>query len=304
MDLLITGAAGFIGSALTQALRAAGHAVTAVDDLSVTSLRPRPDRLQVRDVRSLTPADLAGVHTVVHLAAHKSVPRSFDVGGFEHNIAVDRHMIHTFAASPARRLLLASSCEVYGQQTGPLAETATHAPRSPYAAGKAATEHLAGIYQPLLKAGREIGIVRFFNCFGPHEDPDAVVPAFLDAVTQERPLAVEGSGSQARDLTHIDDTVTMLARILHAAELLPVVNCGSGHATSIRALAESVIRVAGRGTLVHTAQRPNEIRSFTADMSRYTTVYGPMTYQPLEQALAATLRDRARTWKPVAGACP
>ncbi|MGC5363382.1 NAD-dependent epimerase/dehydratase family protein [Streptomyces sp. DT24] len=169
MELLITGAAGFIGSALTGALRSAGHAVTAVDDLSVLSPRPRPDGLHVRDVRSLTTDDLARCDTVVHLAAHKSVPRSFEVGGFEHNVAVDRHLIHTFTASTARRLLLASSCEVYGQQTGPLAESAPHAPRSPYAAGKAATEHLAGIYRPRLGEGRQLGIVRFFNTFGPHE---------------------------------------------------------------------------------------------------------------------------------------
>ncbi|WP_062012182.1 NAD-dependent epimerase/dehydratase family protein [Streptomyces hygroscopicus] len=296
MELLITGAAGFIGSALTQALRTAGHTVTAVDDLSVTSPRPRPDDLQVRDVRALAPADLDGLDTVVHLAAQKSVPASFEVGGFEHNVAVDRHLIHTFAASTARRLLLASSCEVYGQQTGPLTESAPHAPRSPYAAGKAATEHLADIYRPRLDVGRQLGIVRFFNTFGPHEDSDAVVPAFLDAIAAGRPLTIEGDGTQARDLTHIDDAVTMLARILAAPALLPVVNCGSGRAIEIRALAAAVIRAAGGGTVTHTAARPNEISSFTADMALFTRVYGPIENRPLEQALADTLQQRLRTW--------
>ncbi|MGR3935256.1 NAD-dependent epimerase/dehydratase family protein [Streptomyces sp. BRA346] len=296
MELLITGAAGFIGSALTEALRSAGHAVTAVDDLSVTSPRPQPADLQVRDVRHLTPADLDGCDTVVHLAARKSVPASFQVGGFEHNVAVDRHLIHAFAASRARRLLLASSCEVYGQQTGPLAEHAPHAPRSPYAAGKAATEHLADIYRPRLEAGRQLGIVRFFNTFGPHEDPDAVVPAFLDAAAADRPLTIEGDGAQARDLTHIDDAVTILARILAGPTLLPVVNCGSGQAISVRDLAQAVIRAAGRGRVTHTAARPNEIASFTADMSLFTRVYGPARHRPLEQALAHTLKERQRTW--------
>ncbi|WP_164837423.1 NAD(P)-dependent oxidoreductase [Streptomyces sp. B29(2018)] len=296
MELLITGAAGFIGSALTGALRAAGHTVTAVDDLSVTSPRPRPAGLQVRDVRDLSPADLDGLDTVVHLAAHKSVPASFEVGGFEHNVAVDRHLIHTFAASRAQRLLLASSCEVYGEQTGPLAEHAPHAPRSPYAAGKAATEHLADIYRSRLPRGRQLGIVRFFNTFGPHEDPDAVVPAFLDAVIAGRPLTIEGDGAQARDLTHIDDTVTILARILAQPMLLPVVNCGSGRAISVRDLAQAVIRAAGRGTVTHAAARPNEISSFTADMSLFTRVYGSAPQRPLEQALADTLDERQRTW--------
>ncbi|MGW7292847.1 NAD-dependent epimerase/dehydratase family protein [Streptomyces xiamenensis] len=298
MSLLITGAAGFIGSALTHALRAAGHTITAIDDLSVASPRPHPDGLQIRDVRSLTTADLDGTDTVVHLAAHKSVPASFEVGAFEHNVATDRHLIHTFTASTARRLLLASSCEVYGQQTGPLAETARHAPRSPYAAGKTATEHLAGIYRPALENGRQLGIVRFFNTFGPHEDPDAVVPAFLDAAADNRPLVIEGDGSQARDFTHIDDAVTLLTRILHVPEFLPVVNCGSGRAVTIRALADAVIRAAGRGTITHTEPRPNEIASFTADMTLSTITYGRIEHRPLDEALADTLQQRSLTWTP------
>lgn len=296
MKLLITGAAGFIGSALTHALRTGGHTVTALDDLSVTSPRPRPDHLQVRDVRTLMPHDLDDTDTVVHLAAHKSVPRSFEVGAFEHNSAVDRHLIHAFTASTARRLLLASSCEVYGQQTGPLAESAPHAPRSPYAAAKVSTEHLADIYRPRLERGRQLGIVRFFNTFGPHEDADAVVPAFLDAAAHDRPLTIEGDGTQARDLTHIDDAVTMLTRIIDAPALLPVVNCGSGRAVTINALAAAVLRAAGRGTVTHTAARPNEISSFTADTTLFTRTYGPIEHRPLDQALSDTLQERARTW--------
>jgi nucleoside-diphosphate-sugar epimerase len=303
VDLLITGAAGFIGSALTAALRGAGHSVTALDDLSVDSPRRRPAGLQVRDVRSLTPGDLDRFDTVGHLAAHKSVPRSFDPGGFEHNTAADRHVIHAFTASAARRLLLASSCEVYGQQAGPLAEFTPHAPRSPYAAGKAATEHLAAIYRDLLPPGRQIGVVRFFNTFGPDEDDDAVVPAFLDAAIAGRPLTIEGDGSQARDFTYIDDTVAMLGRLLAGPCLLPAVNCGSGRAVTIGALAGAVTRAAGGGTITRAPARPNEVQSFTADMSLFTSLYGPPPARPLEQALAAALRDRARGWSP-AGALP
>ncbi|MFI9186871.1 NAD-dependent epimerase/dehydratase family protein [Streptomyces goshikiensis] len=292
---MITGGAGFIGSALTQALRITGHTVTPLDNLSVTSLRPRPNDLQIRDVRSLTARDLDGVDTVVHLAALKSVPASFEVGGFEHNVAVDRHMLHTFTNSTARRLLLASSCEVYGEQAGPLAESAPYAPRSPYAAGKVATELLAGIYRPRLDDGRQLGVVRFFNTFGPHEDPDAVVPAFLDAAAEDRPLTIDGDGTQARDLTYIDDAVSMLTHILDAPELLPVINCGSGHAVSISDLAHAVIRAAGRGTITHVSARINEIASFTADQTLFTRTYGSVDRMPLNEALALSLQTRART---------
>ncbi|MFJ2778309.1 NAD-dependent epimerase/dehydratase family protein [Kitasatospora sp. NPDC087315] len=299
MNLLITGAAGFIGSALTTALRTAGHTVTALDDLSVHSPRPRPDHLVERDVRTLTPADLDGFHTIVHLAAHKSVPASFAPGGFEHNTSADRHMIHTFAASGAGRLLLASSCEVYGQQSGPLAEHAPHQPRSPYAAGKATTEHLADIYRQQLGRGRQIGTVRFFNTYGPWEDPDAVIPAFVDAALADRPLTIEGTGTQARDLTHIDTTTAMLGRILEADQLLPVVNIGSGRSITVLDLARAVIRATGRGSITHVQPRPNEIRSFTADMDLFTATYGPLPPQrPFEELLAETARVRALSWTP------
>ncbi|MFJ4679103.1 NAD-dependent epimerase/dehydratase family protein [Kitasatospora sp. NPDC088783] len=303
MNLLITGAAGFIGSALTTALRTAGHTVTALDDLSVHSPRPHPDHLLQRDVRTLTAGDLDGFHTVIHLAAHKSVPRSFEVGGFEHNTAADRHLIHTFATSGADRLLLASSCEVYGDQRGPLAESAPHRPRSPYAAGKATTEHLADIYRPQLGPGRQIGVARFFNTYGPWEDPDAVVPAFIDAALADRPLTIEGTGTQARDLTHIDTTTAMLGRILDADQLLPVVNIGSGQATTVLDLARAVIRATGRGTITHVPPRPNEIRSFTADTSLFTATYGPLPRQrPLPELLAETARLRALSWTPAGAA--
>ncbi|MER8119076.1 NAD-dependent epimerase/dehydratase family protein [Streptomyces sp. NPDC094031] len=293
MNVLITGGAGFIGSALTDALRRAGHTVTPLDNLSVASRRPSRKGLVVRDVRSLTARDLDGVDTVMHLAALKSVPASFEVGGFEHNVATDRHMIHTFAGSSARRLLLASSCEVYGEQHGPLAESAPYAPRSPYAAGKMAAEQLAGIYRPRLDGERQIGIVRFFNTFGPRENADAVVPAFLDAVTENRPLVIEGDGRQARDLTYIDDAVTMLTRVLDAPALLPVINCGSGQAVSILDLAQAVIRAAGRGSITHTAPRINEIGSFTADLSLFHRAYGAVDRMPLDEALALSLQTRA-----------
>ncbi|MFJ6103648.1 NAD-dependent epimerase/dehydratase family protein [Streptomyces sp. NPDC092359] len=295
MTVLITGGAGFIGTALTRALRQAGHTVTPLDNLSVTSQRPRPRGLQVRDVRSLTTKDLDGVDTVVHLAALKSVPASFEPGGFEHNVGVDRHILHTFAGSTARRLLLASSCEVYGEQRGPLAESAPYGPRSPYAAGKTATEQLVGIYRPRLEDGRQLGVVRFFNTFGPDEDPDAVVPAFLDAALAGHPLVIEGDGTQARDLTYIDDAVTMLTRVLAAPALLPVINCGSGTAVPVLDLAHAVIRAAGRGTLTHTTPRVNEIASFTADLSLFHRMYGPVTRLPLDQALAVSLQTRTRT---------
>lgn len=294
--VLITGAAGFIGSALTSALRATGTSVIPVDDLSVASWRPRPEGLQIRDVRTLSSADLDHAGTVVHLAAHKSVPHSFRPGPFEHNTAVDRHIVSTFTASRARRLLLASSCEVYGQQDGPLAEDRPLRPRSPYAVGKVATEHLADVHRHMLGPGRQIITIRFFNTFGPYEGADAVVPAFLDAAAEGSPLLIEGDGHQARDLTYIDDALTMLTRVLDHPQVPPALNLGSGEATSVLHLAEAVIALTGHGTIGRADPRTLEISAFTADMTRYETRYGPVPRRDLLTALAdtRTRRDAAR----------
>lgn len=170
-------------------------------------------------------------------------------------------------------------------------------PRSPYAAGKVATELLADIYRPRLEDGRQLGIVRFFNTFGPHEDPDAVVPAFLDAVAENRPLTIEGDGTQARDLTYIEDAVTMLTRILDAPALLPVVNCGSGQAVSISDLARAVIRTAGRGTITHTT--PGSTRSPPSPPTRPCSpaCTGPSTACPWTRRWLSASRPARAPWQ-------
>ncbi|WP_435109209.1 NAD-dependent epimerase/dehydratase family protein [Nocardiopsis synnemataformans] len=293
--VLITGAAGFIGGALTDLLRRRGTTVHPVDDLSVPSLSSPPAGLDRRDVRALHSQDLEGIDTIVHLAARKSVPASFtDPGALTHNLSVDHHLLRTFAASTARRLVMASTCEVYGDRPGPLAESYRCAPRSPYATGKAASEFLACVYRPLLRADQQIGVVRFFNIFGPAEGADAVVPAFLDAADNNVDLTIEGEGFQARDLTYIDDALLMLQRILDKPALLPVVNLGSGRPTTVSQLARTVLELVGRGNITYGPARPNEIRSFTADTRLFTDTYGSIPHRAWEQALAQTWRERSR----------
>ncbi|WP_304450674.1 NAD(P)-dependent oxidoreductase [Nocardiopsis sp. YSL2] len=292
---MITGAAGFIGGALTSLLRQRGITVHPLDDLSVPSLLPSPPGLDRRDVRALHSTDLDSVDTIVHLAARKSVPGSFaDPSALSHNLSVDHHILRTFAGSRARRLLMASTCEVYGDRPGPLAETCQCVPRSPYATGKTASELLAAVYRPLLNAYQQIGVVRFFNIFGPAEGADAVVPAFLDAAAHDGQLTIEGDGTQSRDLTHIDDAMLMIQRILDEPNLASVVNLGSGRTITVHQIAESVLELTGRGKIVHAPARTNEIRSFTADMRLFTDTYGHVPALSWEHALAQTYRERAR----------
>ncbi|MFI2645921.1 NAD-dependent epimerase/dehydratase family protein [Streptomyces sp. NPDC018610] len=290
--VLITGAAGFIGRNLAARLTADGHRVRCVDNFRVPPTGPLPVPVETRDVRELTADDLAGVDTVVHLAALKSVPGSFhDPANLTHNLGVDHHILATFARSDARRLLMAGTCEVYGERLGYNRETDTLRPRSPYAVGKAASEMLAHVYRSLAP-GKQIGVARFFNTYGPDEGADAVVPAFIDAVDTAGLCRVEGDGAQARDMTHIDDMVSMLTLVLAAEELPEVVNLGSGQATSVREIAEHIIGVAGGGSIEYVASRPNEILSFIADMSLFHATLGHSPRRDLTDGLSASYHGR------------
>lgn len=296
MDVLITGAAGFIGRNLARHLTAAGHQVTCIDDLSVPPAGPPPNQLDCRDVRTLSACDLERAETVVHLAARKSVPDSFrDHSQLLHNVAVDDHILRVFTtAGRPRRLLLASSCEVYGARTQPCAEHHRPAPRSPYAVGKLASEHLARIHR-LLHPDKQISCLRLHNIYGPDEGPEAVVPAFIDAIASGRSITIDGDGRQARDFTHIDDLVTMLHTILADPGPVPdVLNLGSGKATTINEIAEHLRRAAAADTaIVHENARPNEIPAFVADTTIYRSRYGPVPTRPLPEALRAALHSRA-----------
>jgi nucleoside-diphosphate-sugar epimerase len=281
VHILITGAAGFIGRNLTARLRVAGHHVTAVDDLSIPAHGPVPDHLIRQDVRQLVPAHLDGVDAVVHLAARKNVPDSFhDPDQMIHNIAVDQHLLTIAAAAGTPRILLASSCEVYGAANRVTTETDPVSPRSPYAAGKATTEHLAAV-TAALHPTQKVTCLRLYNTYGPDEGPDAVVPAFLNAVTAGAPLTIEGDGTQSRDLSHIDDMTSMITTVLTSSSTPPpVLNLGSGTTVTIADVARHVLTAAATGTIAHVTARPNEITAFIADMSLYRTLYGPPPTRP------------------------
>lgn len=300
--VLITGGAGFIGRNLAGVLEAAGHRVTRLDDLSVEPVVRPPAELVRRDVRDLTAADLESFDSVVHLACYKSVPGSFESqGSLTHNIDADHHVLRAFAsAGRPGRLLMASSCEVYGDQPDACAESRPHEPRSPYAVGKVATEHLASVYRQL-HPRREIGVLRFFNTYGADEGADAVIPRFVDLVAQSRSITIEGDGSQARDFSHVSDVCRMVATVLlDEGPVPPVLNIGSGVATSVEELYRRLAPLGGGLPAERVAARPNEIARFVADMGLYERRYGPVLRRDLGPALVEVYRERvALTRQPV-----
>lgn len=220
---LVTGGAGFIGSHLAARLLRDGHRVRVLDNLS-TGRRENLDVLRSAggaqfhflegDIRSRETCREAcdGVEFVFHQAALASVPRSME--NPEDSTAVNvMGTVHVLAAARergVRRVVAASSSSVYGDTpTLPKHEEMPLAPRSPYAASKLAGEQFARVFA--LTMGLETVSLRYFNVFGPRQDPNsqyaAVIPLFITALLAGRRPVVYGDGTQSRDFTYIDNVV-------------------------------------------------------------------------------------------------
>lgn len=228
MRILLTGAAGFIGSHTARALLARGHEVVGLDDLSAGHLRNLPGSSprfrflhgDIRDVDTCASA-MGGIDAVVHLAGRNSVPRSLrdPRSAVEVNITGGLNLLEAARAEGVGRFVYASSSSVYGDDPRlPKAEGQQRRPLSPYAATKASFEHLAQAWTS--SYGLHTLGLRFFNVFGPRQDPKgpyaAVVPLFVEAALDGRPPTINGDGSFTRDFTYVENVVHALLLALRA----------------------------------------------------------------------------------------
>jgi len=217
MKCLVTGGGGFIGSHLSSFLEARGDEVIVLDNFStgkrenLQGLEVRLIEGDIRDFSCLTEA-VQGVDTVFHQAALCSVARSVEDPRSTHEVNTSG-TLNVFEASRragVRRVVFASSSSVYGDSaTLPKEETMPTAPLSPYAISKLVGEHYAAMYWRLF--GLETVGLRYFNVFGPQQDPDseyaAVIPKFLHGILNREEVRVHGDGSQSRDFTYVDNVV-------------------------------------------------------------------------------------------------
>ncbi len=218
---LVTGGAGFIGSNLVEALVARGHEVRVLDDLSsgyrkniepfVASGRARFTEGDLRDSR-LVASLVDGCDYVIHQAAIPSVVKSVEDPVLTHDVNVNGTFGLFEAARKAgvKRVVFAGSSAVYGNsEVLPKVESMAPAPLSPYALHKSAGEAYGKIYTELY--GLEVVTLRYFNVFGPRQDPKsdyaAVIPKFITRMLSGRPVTIFGDGSQTRDFCHIDNVV-------------------------------------------------------------------------------------------------
>ena len=295
---LVTGGAGFIGSHVVQAALRADRRVRVLDDLSTgDSHRLPPDVELVRgDVadEAVVLQAAAGVEVVVHLAAHRAVPRSV-----EHPLATDRANTHgtlcvleAARAAGARRVVLASSSSVYGSAAVlPTPETLEPRPASPYAVSKLAGEHYARVHAELF--GLSTLSLRLFNVYGPGQPPEGpyaqLVPRVLDALRRGEAPVVFGDGRQSRDLVYVGD-VARAVLAAAASDATGVVNIGSGRATSVLDVVEAAARVAGtRAEPRFLPARPGDVAHTCADARRAAAVLGWEAGVDLHEGLRRTV---------------
>jgi len=253
VKVLVTGGAGFIGSNLVQALLERGDDVRVLDNFSTGSranLAASADDLELveGDLRSYerVHAAVRGVEVVFHQGALPSVPRSVQDPLTTTAVNVEGTLNVLLAARDegARRIVNASSSSVYGNSGGlPRVESQLPDPISPYAVAKLAAERFCTSFSRVYEM--EIVSLRYFNVFGPRQDPTsqyaAVVPRFIQAIAAGEPVTVYGDGEQSRDFTYVDNVVAANLLAADAPDVSgEIVNVATGGSTTVNELADAI----------------------------------------------------------------
>jgi len=305
--ILVTGAAGFIGSHTCDRLLAGGHAVVGVDDLRTGRRENLTDALRNARFR-LVEADVSAPDTlerlaattrfdaIIHLAALVSVPESLrdPALNFRLNIAATHLVAETSRRHGIPRVVFASSAAVYGDvEQLPITENSPKHPISPYGAAKLASESI------LLGHATAFGFTarcqRYFNVFGPRQDPrspySGVISIFCDRLRAGEVPTIFGDGEQTRDFISVFD----VARANAVAALKPdlqsgAVNICTGQATSLNQLARVLRKlISGAPAPVYAPARPSDIRHSLGDAKQAGAELGFSVQVSLEQGLAAIL---------------
>tara|TARA_B100001093_G_C26638904_1_gene932272 strand:- start:140 stop:1036 length:897 start_codon:yes stop_codon:yes gene_type:complete len=268
-NILITGAAGFIGRQLVDNLNSLGNNVIEVDNLSVEPLLHPTNSLNKMNVQDITSEFLKehSVDMVIHLAAKKNVHDSFY--NLENSIENYEMTIKLFSAcvnANVNKIFLASTCEIFGYQEKKLDEGSIFKPYSPYAVTKVANEYLSNVYM-MYSSDLKVTSLNFFNTYGPSEGTDAVIPNFIKKAINNETIIIEGDGEQARDFTFIDDTISLLINVINSNQYHRYLNIGSGFDISVNKIASIVKSHFPEVKIKNISSRPNEIKTFIADNS-------------------------------------
>jgi len=300
--VLVTGGAGFIGSNLVRALLERGDDVRVLDNFS-TGNRRNLAGLDVEvvegELRSYERVHNAvrGTEIVFHLGALGSVPRSVQDPLTSSAVNVEGTLNVLLAARDegVRRVVFASSSSVYGNsQELPLRESMSPDPISPYGVAKLAAERYCVSFSRVYESLESV-VLRYFNVFGPRQDPTsqyaAVVPLFVTAIAEGRPVTIFDDGEQSRDFTYVDNVVTANLRAADAVGVSGrIFNVSAGAPSTVNELAETVGRLLGKPVeKLYRPPRQGDLRDSWANVDEARGLLG---YEPtisLEEGLRRTI---------------
>jgi nucleoside-diphosphate-sugar epimerase len=306
VPVAVTGGAGFIGSHLVDGLVERGARVTVLDDLStgfeanLATVRSRVRFLKgdIRDAEACREA-VSEAQYVFHLAARGSVPRSMadPVSTIDINVRGTATVFTACRDAKVPAVIYASSSSVYGDSaTLPKREGDEGRPLSPYAVSKVVDEQLADVFSRCY--GMRILGLRYFNVFGPRQDPNgpyaAVVPRFFAAVRRGEAPVIYGDGQQSRDFTYVSDVVqaNLLAAGAPDEAWGRAFNVAPGGGSTVTALAKTILLACGGGpSPVHAAPRPGDIVHSCADPSAAASAFEFRASIQLEDGIRRTLES-------------
>jgi UDP-glucose 4-epimerase len=307
---VVTGGAGFIGSALVRRLLEEGDGEVAVIDNLLTGKWENLEEVagqiafyeaDIRDYEAISPL-LRGSDAVFHLAAIPSVPRSIEDPLTSHEVNIDGtfQVLRACVAGGVRRVVYAASSSAYGDtEVLPKVETMAPRPLSPYALQKLTGEYYASVFHSCY--GLDAVSLRFFNVYGPRQDPSSpysgVISIFLRAVLERRPPTIFGDGEQSRDFTYVEDVVELTLKAARAPGVGgKVYNAGNGGRYTLNEVWRVLQQIEGVSIRPNYGPpRSGDVRHSQADTTAAARDLGHSPRFTLEEGLRRTLEWQRRT---------
>ena len=285
---LVSGGAGFIGSNICRRLVTEGCFVRVVDNLLTgkrSNLASIIDKIEFVEadmgVPEVARSVIKGIDVILHEGALPSVPRSVDDPALTHQHCVDATFALLLAARDAgvKRFVYAASSAAYGDTpTLPKVETMAPNPLSPYAVGKLVGEYYCSVFSKVF--GLETIALRYFNVFGPQQDPAsqyaAAIPAFVTAILRNQPPTIYGDGEQSRDFTYVDNVVQANLLAARAKQTHgEVVNIACGEAVTVNAIIGMINQLLGKNVKpIYAPARAGDVKHSLADITAARKLIG------------------------------
>jgi len=298
--VLVTGGAGFIGSAICRYLLSKNYSVRVIDNLSSSdedNLAAIKDQIEFirADIRYYNEVRKAveGVDSIIHLAAIAVVPTSIinPRETFDVNIYGTLNILEAAKEFGIKKVVFASSAAVYGNIKSKIKnETDILDPQSPYAISKLSMEYFMKMFS---EQGIDTCSLRLFNVYGPRQDPKyyAAIPNFIVNVLSGKNIVIYGSGEQTRDFVYVEDVARAFERAINSQTAGETINIASGEAISIKELAETIIDLSkSKSKIKFEGNRDGDVQDSLANISKSKTILNWEPKIKLSLGLSETIK--------------